>query len=140
MRIIYEYRRCVGEKKRIVDSCERFSLLSRWPVEKKNNKTDYRGLKSCECRSRAQVVFELEVSGLPWEMAFFFGRSFYSWFFLDVSTLDSFVFIMYSVGVNEPPGPPNIARCIPLKGHGEGLLNVRQDFLRIIWKKAKIHT
>ena len=73
-------------------------------------------------------------------MAFFFGRSFYSWFFLDVSTFDSFVFIMYSVGVNEPPGPPNIARCIPLKGHGEGLLNVRQDFLRIIRKKAKIHT
>ena len=53
-------------------------------------------------------------------MAFFFGYSFYSWFFSDVSTLDSFVFIMYSVGVSEPPGPPNIARCIPLKGHGEG--------------------
>ena len=107
---------------------------------KLKKKTLYRGLKSCECRSRVEVVFELEVSGLPWEMAFFFGRSFYSWFFLDVSTFDSFVFIMYSVGVNEPPGPPNIARCIPLKGHGEGLLNVRQDFLRIIWKKAKIHT
>ena len=91
-------------------------------------------------RASAEVVFELEVSRLPWEMAFFFGYSFYSWFFLDVSTLDSFVFIMYSVGVNEPLGPPNIARCIPLKGHGEGLLNVRQDFLRIIWKKAKIHT
>ena len=45
-----------------------------------------------------------------------------------------------SAGVNEPPVPPNIARCIPLKGHGEGLLNLRQDFLRIIWKKAKIHT
>ena len=73
-------------------------------------------------------------------MAFFFGYSFYSWFFLDVSTFDSFVFIMYAVGVSEPPGPPNIARCIPLKGHGEGLLNVRQDILRIIRKKAKIHT
>ena len=62
---------------------------------------------------------------------FFFGHSFYSWFFVDVSTFDSFLFIMYSVCVNEPPGPPNIARCIPLKGHGENLRNVRQDFLRI---------
>ena len=53
---------------------------------------------------------------------------FYSWFFLDVSTLDSFVFIMYSVGGCEPPGPPNIARCILFRDHGEGLLNVRQGF------------
>ena len=96
---------------------------------------DYRGLKLVYfvrvpklCRSRAEVVFELEVSRLPRKVAFFFGYSFYSWFFLDVSTFDSFVFIMYAVGVSEPPGPPNIARCIPLKGHGEGLLNVRQDF------------
>ena len=102
-----------------------FSLLSRSPVE--NQIADYRGLKLVyivrvpkSCRNRAEVVFELEVSRLPWEMAFFLGYSFYSWFFLDVLTFDSFVFTTYSVGVSEPPGPPNIARCIPLKGHGEG--------------------
>ena len=70
-------------------------------------------------------------------MAFFFGYSFYSWFFLDVSTFDCFVFIIYSVGVSEPLSPPNIARCIPLKGHGEGLLNVRQDFLKDYMEKGK---
>ena len=44
---------------------------------------------------------------------------------------------MCSVGISEPPGPPNIARCIPLKGHSEGLLNVREEFLRIIAELAE---
>ena len=70
-------------------------------------------------------------------MAFFFGFSFYSCFFLDVSTLGSYIFIMCSVGISEPPGPSNIARCIPLKGHSEGLLNVYEEFLRIIAELAE---
>ena len=139
MRSIYEYKRCVGEKSAWSIPVNFFSLLSRLPVEKKSKRGVSRAQISVH-RASAEVVFELEVSRFPWGMAFFFGYSFYSWFFLDVSTFDSFVFIMYSADVSEPPVPPNIARCIPLKGHGEGLLNLRQDFLRIIWKKAKIHT
>ena len=62
---IYEYKRCVGEKKRFVDSCEIFfSLLSRLPMEKKLK----RGLSWAQIsvhRASAEVVFELEVSRLP---------------------------------------------------------------------------
>ena len=96
-----------------------FSLLSRWPVEKQT--ADYHGFKLV-------YIMQLEVSWLPWEMAFFFGYSFHYWLFLDVSLLNSFGFIMYSVSISEPPSLVNIARCIPLKRHGEGLVNVRQDF------------
>ena len=56
---------------------------------------------------------------------------------MDVSTLGSYIFIMCSVGISEPPGPPNMARCIPLKGHSKGLLNVREEFLRIIVELAE---
>ena len=94
MRSIYEYKRCVGEKSALSIPVNFFSLLSRLPMEKKLK----RGLSWAQIsvhRASAEVVFELEVSRLPWEMAFFFGYSFYSWFFLDVLTFDSFVFIMF---------------------------------------------
>ena len=88
MRSIYEYKRCVGEKSALSIPVNFFSLLSRLPMEKKLK----RGLSWAQIsvhRASAEVVFELEVSRLPWEMAFFFGYSFYSWFFLDVLTFDS---------------------------------------------------
>ena len=136
---IYESRRCVGEKKGLVNSVNFFSLMSCWPVE-----------KSKRALSRAQIsVHSLSAevvlkSCLNWKWVdllekwlFFFGFSFYSCFFLDVSTLGSYIFIMCSVGISEPPGPPNMARCIPLKGHSKGLLNVREEFLRIIAELAE---
>ena len=126
---IYESRRCVGEKKGLVDCVNFFSLMSCWPVEKSKRALSHEFmLKSC---LNWKWVDFLE------KWLFFFGLSFYSCFFLDVSTLGSYIFIMCSVGISEPPGPPNIARCIPLKGHSEGLLNVHEEFLRIIAELAE---